>query len=218
MGTESIGAVEGFGGKTIDIYDADYDNSEMDQEGFLEVLLTSFKYQDPFETEDISKFIDNTVKLRELEIMKNFEDSVASLHNNNTLFLNATNLIDKDVVYKGDKIYIEEGRGYVEFVPMEDAKEAELYIYDDDGKLVAQKSFTDLKAGQKYSFTLEDETVADGFYTVNVAAASQSDSVNVEIYPQAKVEGIEKDSSDILAVIGGEKFKVEDIVKIGGQI
>ncbi len=215
MGIESVGAVEGFGGKKIELYEANFDNSKMDQEGFLEVLLTSFKYQDPFETQDISKFIDNTVKLRELEIMNNFEKSVAALNSGDALFLSSTNMIGQDVLYKGDMLYVEDGKGYVEFVPRKNADSAELFIYDESGNVIAKKSFTGLKAGEKQVFEIEDENIEEGFYKVTLISDSDPD-LKADIYSKAKVSAIEKDGYELSVVIGGERFKINDIVKIGG--
>jgi flagellar basal-body rod modification protein FlgD len=216
MATDVIGSLEGLGGSKIEIYDANYDNAEMGQDDFLQVLLANFKYQDPFETQDISKFIDNTVKLRELEIMNNFENSVKALNDNNTLFLNSANLIDKNIVYKGDRLYIEDGKAYVEFSVKENADEAEVYIYDDNGQKIAEESFRDLKVGKKYTFELENIEVEDGYYNVSVVANNQNSSVEADVYSSAKVSGIEKDINDILVIVDNKRVKISDITKIGG--
>ncbi|MRJ02205.1 MAG: flagellar hook capping protein [Epsilonproteobacteria bacterium] len=211
-----ITTIQSISGKEIAVYDANYDNSQMDQEGFLEVLLTSFQYQDPFETQDISKFIDNTVKLHELEIMNAFEESVEGLNNNNTLFLTATNLIGKEVLYQGEKSYVEGGETHIEFQLPKEADVATLYLYDSEGRVVAERSFTDLVPNQRYTFDLEDETVADGYYRVSVVAKKETTPVEATIYSTARVDGIEKDGADIVALIDDAKVPVSEIMKIGG--
>ena len=216
MATEALSTIKGVSGIEIPVYDVNYDNSQMDQEGFLKVLLTSFAYQDPFETQDISKFIDNTVKLRELEIMKNFEDSVQSLSGNDALLLNATNLIGKKVMYEGDKVYVENGRGYAEFRPAETADSATAYLYDASGNVVAQKSFTNLQPNATYSFEIEDTGIQDGYYSVSVVAKRGEEPVKVTVYSEAKVDGVEKRQEGIMALVDGEKVSLADIVKIGG--
>ena len=216
MATPPIDTIKGMAGKDISVFRADFDNSQIDQEGFLKILLTSFKYQDPFEAQDISKFIENTVKLRELEVMKRFEDSVKALNDNNTLFLNTTNLIDKKVVYKGNETYIEAGKGRVEFIVKKDVSHANIYIYDDNDNVVAQKEFSDLKAGQKYSFDIDDEGIADGYYKVSVVAKDGDEPIKSEIFSTALVKGIQKDGSSILALFDKGNIKISDIIKIGG--
>ena len=223
MAIENIDTLQGFAGKDIKVYDANYDNSKMDQEGFFKVLLTSFQYQDPFETQDISKFIDNTVKLRELEVMKKFEDAVSALNDNNTLFLNTTNLIDKKVLYKGDETLVEDGETEVEFIPKKDASYATVYLYDKNHKVVAQETFKNLHANQRYTFKLSDSNVelsdtgiSDGYYKVSVVAKDGEKSISSDIYSTAKVTGIQKDSGDIFALYDKGSISLSDIERIGG--
>ncbi len=215
MAVENIDTIQSITGKPIKVYDANYDNSKVDQEGFLKVLLTSFQFQDPFETQDISKFIDNTVKLRELEVMKNFEDAVKSLDDNNTLFLNTTNLIDKKVLYKGDQTLVEEGRTEVAFIPKKEASQATVYLYDKDDNIVAQKSYENLRPNEKYTFELDDPEVADGYYKVSVVAKNGDEKVGSEVMSTAKVTGIEKDGGDIWALYDQGKIALNDLEKIG---
>ncbi len=217
MATTPIDMIKSVTGKEIAVYKEDYDNSQIDQEGFLKVLLTYFQYQDPFEAEDISKFIDNTVKLRELEVMKNFEDSVQALNDNNTLFLNTTNLIGKKVVYKGDETYIENGKGSVGFELKKRAQYATVYLYDAQDNIVAQKEFNNLEARKKYKFVIDDPQIADGYYKVSVVAKNGDEKVDSDIYATALVSGIQKDGSDILVLFKKGSIKISDIVEIGGE-
>ncbi len=216
MATAPIDTIQGVTGKEIAVYEANYDNSQIDQEGFLQILLASFQYQDPFEAEDISKFIDNTVKLQELEVMKNFEDSVQTLNDNNTLFFNSTNLIGTKVMYSGNETYIENGKSNIEFKVKEDAQQATVYVYDDQENIVAQKDFTDLNTLEKYEFAIDDPKIADGYYKVSVIANNGDERVDTEIYSTALVEGIQKDGVDILALYDKGVIKINDIVEIGG--
>ncbi len=216
MAVENIDTIQGMAGHSIKVYDANYDNSKMDQEGFLKVLLTSFQFQDPFETQDIAKFIDNTVKLRELEVMKNFEDAVKSLDNNNTLFFNTANLIDKKVLYKGDETLVEEGKSEVEFIPKRDAAQATLYLFDKEDNIVAQKEYTNLHANQKYTFKLEDNQVPDGYYRVSVVAKNGEEKVESEVMSTAKVTGIERDKGDLWVLYERGKVSLNDLERIGG--
>ncbi|MRI83764.1 MAG: flagellar hook capping protein [Nitratiruptor sp.] len=209
-------SIEGVGGKTIPVYDANYDNSQMDQEGFLKVLLTSFQYQDPFETQDISKFIDNTVKLRELEIMNTFEESVKSLNSSDTLFLSAANLIGKKLLYEGRSTYVEGGKSHIQFTPLRESPEATLYIYDSEGRVVAQRSFSNLEANQRYTFDLDDASLEDGYYKVSVVAQNGGEEVEVKLYVTGRADGIQKDGSEIVVLVDDGKVPLGNIVKIGG--
>ncbi len=216
MAIEAIDTLQGLSGKEIKVYDATYDNSQMNQEGFLKVLLTSFKYQDPFEAQDIAKFIDNTVKLRELEVLKNFEDSVSALSSNSTLFMNATNLIGKTVMYKGDETYVHNGKSEVHFSLKEDAQQAILYLTDEKGEVVAKKEYSNLKAKEPYTFVLDDKEIEDGYYKVSVVAKNGQEKVDAQIEASALVTGIQKEGNDIVAIYDKGTINIAEIEKIGG--
>ncbi len=215
MNGSYLSTIKALNGQTIKVYDANYDNSQIDQEGFLKVLLASFQFQDPFEAQDISKFIDNTVKLRQLEVMKNFEDSVQQLSSNDALFISATNMIGKKVIYEGNKTYVEGGKSEVAFTPEEDAATATVYLYDKDHNIVAKKEFRDIKAGQRYRFAIDDGTLADGYYNVSVVAKNGNDDVSSTVYATALVTGIQKDKGSLVATFDGGAIDITKITKIG---
>ncbi|NPA03897.1 MAG: flagellar hook capping protein [Epsilonproteobacteria bacterium] len=211
-----IGSIESITGDTIKIFDANYDNSEMDQEDFLKVLLAQYQYQDPFETQDVSKLIDDTVKLQELKVMQEFEDSVNMLNSNDTLFFNTTNLIDKTVLYEGDLTYVSNGTTEVEFIPNSDADQAILYLYDQEGQIISTQEFRDVKADTSYTFTLNDPEVADGYYQVSVVAKLDNEPITTTIYSTALITGIEKDGNEILAIYEEGAIPISSIERIGG--
>ena len=148
--------------------------------------------------------------------MKNFEDSVQTLNDNNTLFFNSTNLIGTKVMYSGNETYIENGKSSVEFKVKEDAQQATVYIYDDQENIVAQKDFTNLNTLETYEFTIDDPSIADGYYKVSVVASNGDERVDTEVYSTALVNGIQKDGADILALYDRGVIKINDIVEIGG--
>ncbi|BCD68383.1 flagellar hook assembly protein FlgD [Nitratiruptor sp. YY09-18] len=215
MQTGAIDTLKAYGGKEIKVYDSSYDNSQIDQEGFLKVLLASFQFQDPFEAQDISKFIDNTVKLRELEVMKNFEDSVNKLSGTDALFLNATNMIGKKVSYEGDMTYVEDGKSEVSFSLPKDATDATVYIYDDENNIVDSATFHNLQANKSYKFALENEDIKDGYYKVSVVAHDGSQNIHAKVVSTALIEGIEKDSANILAKFAKGSIELNKIITIG---
>ncbi len=215
MNSSYLTTVKGLNGEEIKVYDATYDNSQMDQEGFLRVLLASFQYQDPFEAEDISTFIDNTVKLQQLESMNNFEDSLSALTGNDALFISAANMIGQKVIYEGSQTYIEDGKSEVAFIPENDATSATVYIYDSENNIVAQKEYIDVKAGQKYSFTIEDPSIPDGYYSVSVVAKKDVEDIPTTTYATALITGIQTDQSTLIATFEKGAIEISQIDQIG---
>ncbi len=215
MNSSYLTTVKALNREEIKVYDANYDNSQIDQEGFLRVLLASFQYQDPFEAQDISKFIDNTVKLRQLEVMKGFEDSVSKLSGNDALFISATNMIGKKVIYEGSQTYIENGKSEVAFTPKEDAVSATVYIYDAENNIVAQKEFKEVKAGQKYRFAIDDASIPEGYYTVSVVAKRGTEDIPTTTYATARITGIQKEQGSLIATFEKGAIEISKIDQIG---
>jgi len=101
----------------VRIVEAGYDNSKMENEDFLKVLLADLQWQDPLQANDITDFIQNTVKLREMEVLNSFQETVELLKETNEAnsLLYASGLIGKKVVYEGNQTFVENGRSSVSF-------------------------------------------------------------------------------------------------------
>ncbi|BCD59927.1 MULTISPECIES: flagellar hook assembly protein FlgD [unclassified Nitratiruptor] len=219
MALEPIQTIQGYAGKEINVYDKNVDQSKMDKEGFLKVLLANFQFQDPFEAQDIAKFIDNTVKLRELEVLNNFETSVNTLANGTERLLSAANLIGKKVVYTGNETFVENGKTDVSVKLDEDVNYLALYLYDENGNVVYQKELTEtIPAGTSKRFEINDESIPDGVYNVGVVAKNGEEEISqVEIHSTGLVDGVEKEGSEIvLSVNSGQSVKLNDVYSIGG--
>jgi len=194
--------ITGFNGQEIRVVDANYDNSKMEQKDFLKVLLANFQYQDPFEAQDIGQFINDTLKLRELEVMNNFDSAVQTLTSgsSSSLLLQASNLINQKVLYEGSSAYIQNGKGKVEFRLENDARTADLYVYDENGNVVESETFSNLSAGTLYPFEIENSSLKDGYYSVAVVAKNGDEEVSSTLYSTVLVTGIEREGDKIVAL------------------
>lgn len=97
------------------VVDSSYDNSKMKTEDFLKVLLTDLQFQDPLDAKDVSEFIDNTVKLRQMESFGTLEKLANTFSQLSSSLLMAANLIGKKITY-GDSDTV----GTVDSVLMKD--------------------------------------------------------------------------------------------------
>ena len=217
MRGDNIASIQGINGKEIHVFDANYDNSQMDQKGFLKVLLANFKYQDPFQMQDIGKFIDNTLKLRELEVMNAFENSVKNFNDPTQMLIEASNMIGKKVVYSGNATYIENGKSYIDFTLKEPASIATVYIYDKDENIVDKQSFQNLQAGKIYPFEIDNPKIADGYYRVSIVAKEANKEVPIDMqHATALVTGIQRGSEGIDVLYENGAIAIKDIMKVGG--
>lgn len=99
------------------VVDSNYDNSKMNREDFLKVLLTDLQFQDPLNAKDISEFIDNTIKLKQMESFDTLQKLADTFSQFSGSLLIAVNLIGKKIKY-GD----EEITGTVSSVLMKDGQ------------------------------------------------------------------------------------------------
>lgn len=84
------------------VVDSNYDNSKMGREDFLKVLLTDLQFQDPLNAKDISEFIDNTIKLKQMESFESIQKFAEMFSNLSSSLLFASNLIGKNIKF-GDE-------------------------------------------------------------------------------------------------------------------
>ena len=218
MALDGINTIKGIDGRDIKVVDANYDNSKMKNDDFLKVLLADLQWQDPLEAKDISQFIDNTVKLRQMEVLNNFQDTVDLLKNVNqtNALLYASNLINKQVVYEGSETYVKNGKSLVSFKLDQNAENVTVTVLDKNGNVVESQTFQNLQADKIYPFEIDNPTLPDGYYTVYVDAKNGKDAVSSTIYSKGIVESVEKDGNEIYAVLNNQKIEIDKISQIGG--
>lgn len=199
------------------VVDAGFDNSEMSQDDFLKVLLADIQWQNPLEAKDVSEFINNSVKLREMEVLNSFESSVKALEGSgdSTQLLQAAGLIGKTIAYEGDSTIVKDGVGSAEFRLDSNADAVTLSLYDTQGALVDTVNYTDLNGGISYPFAIEDASLKDGYYTVRIEATQDGQSVGYSINSQAVVEGVTRDNGTLSAYFDDMKVSLDSISQIG---
>ncbi len=218
MALNGINTIKGIDGKDIKVVDTNYDNSKMKNDDFLKVLLADLQWQDPLEAKDISQFIDNTVKLRQMEVLNNFQDTVDLLKNVNqtNALLYASNIINKQVVYEGNETYVKNGKSQVSFKLDQNAENVTITVLDRNGNVVESQTFQNLQAEKIYPFEINNPALSDGYYTVYVDAKNGEEVVSSTILSQGVVESVEKDGSKIYAVLNNQKIEIDKISQIGG--
>lgn len=201
-----------------DIVDANFDNSKMEQSDFLKVLLADIQWQNPLEAKDVSDFINNSVKLREMEVLNNFETAIDALQSANSsgALLQASSLIDKKISYEGNLTHIEGGKGVAEFKLDSNADLVKVTVLDGNGAIVESRTFTDLQGQMTYPFEINDQSLDDGYYALHIEATKQGDPVGSATYSRAVVEGIVKREGSLMAYFGNKEIDIDNITQIGG--
>jgi len=197
------------------VVDANYDNSKMSQNDFLKVLLADLKWQDPMNAKDISDFIDNSVKLRQMESLDGIQKLVDTLSTFTNSIVNASSMIGKKVKYEGNQTYVSQGQSNIEFKLNAPAQNVKVSLVDSNGNIVEQKEFTNLNGNTAYPLSIENQNLTDGYYKVLVSAKdSAGNDVQATIYSTGIVNGILKDNGSLSAKINNVNVSLDKILEI----
>ncbi len=204
--------------KQPEIVDAGYDNAKMDNEDFLKVLLADLQWQDPLNANDISEFINNTVKLREMEVLNDFQETVELLEKANEVnsLVYASNLIGKKVFYEGINTYVEDSKSEVKFTLEDNADIVKITVMDENGSVVETETFYNLDGGREYSFEIDNPELPNGYYTVYVEATQDEQPVKATLLSEGYVESVLKTNEGIKVLVYNEEIDLNSIVQIGG--
>jgi flagellar basal-body rod modification protein FlgD len=197
------------------VVDANYDNSKMSQNDFLKVLLADLKWQDPMNANDISDFIDNSVKLRQMESLDSIQKLVDTLSTFANSIVNASSMIGKKVKYEGNQTYVSQGQSNIEFKLNAPAQNVKVSLVDSNGNIATQKEFTNLNGDTTYPLSIENQNLTDGYYKVLVSAKdSAGNDVQATIYSTGVVNGILKDNGSLSAKIDNINVSLDKIIEI----
>jgi len=194
---------------------ANYDNSKMSKRDFMRILLTQLQWQDPLEAENIDDIINNSVKLREMEVLNSFEDSVNQMVGSikSLSLFYASGFIGKDVIYKGSKVFVNDGVGKFSFHLDSPASKVSVLIFDSNGNVVDKKEFFNLSA-RDYPVEVD---LKDGVYSVSVEADYvNGERGNLKIESSAKVFSVRKGEDGVLLDTEVGEIPMENIIGIGG--
>lgn len=205
---------------TLDNVSVSTDNTALEKDDFMQLLLTELQYQDPTSPMDSDKILQQTTQLATLETQQNsnkvMEELAASFQN--TLNFSAISAIGKTAVLT-DQITLEEGSSVT--FPLDfanDVAAGTITIYDTDENLVATIPLDETEAGvYSYEWDGEDangEQVAGGNYTVSatyVDAEGESYTTSVGTY---KIESIAFEDGVAYAKLGGQYIPFESIVEV----
>jgi flagellar basal-body rod modification protein FlgD len=197
------------------VVDANYDNSKMSQNDFLKVLLADLKWQDPMSAKDISDFIDNSVKLKQMESLDSIQKLADTLSTFTNSIVNASSMIGKKVKYEGNQTYVSQGQSNIEFKLNAPAQNVKVSLVDSNGNIVEQKEFTNLNGNTTYPLSIENQNLTDGYYKVLVSAKdSAGNEVQATIYSTGIVNGILKDNGSLSAKINNVNVSLDKILEI----
>ena len=198
----------------IKILPPDYvqDISNMSAQDFLKIYLETLRYQDPFNQTDISKSLDDMVKINQVQYftqMKQFLESL-KLWMNQMTFLNTVNLIGKEFIFKTDTLdTIKRDMYYI--VSDSDKGEVSVRIYDGDEVIKEFKK--EIKKGIN---ELDVSSLPDGQFTVKIfKEGNEVRGWNLGFKDSIKSVGIINNEL-ILDLASGVSVSSDRIIYVGG--
>ena len=102
-------------------------------EDFLKIYIETLRYQDPFQTQDLSKMLDDMVKLNQFRFfndVRSFTEGLKTLSNQSTL-ISSLSLVGKDVIFSTEEVNTVKGGPYYLLSP-ENISQATIKFFDGD--------------------------------------------------------------------------------------
>jgi len=115
-------------------------------EDFMKIYLETLRYQDPFQQQDISKMLDDMVKLNQVKFfndIRSFTEGIKALLNQATL-ISSLSLVGKDAIFSTDGVDTLKGGQYYILSPEELNDVTVKFI---DGDTVVKELKINLKKG-----------------------------------------------------------------------
>lgn len=198
--------------------------SQMSQEGFMKMLLTQLKMQNPLNPFDASTMMQQIAQLTGLSATQQLADSMDKFKSNlgTSQVLEASKIVGKNVQIATDKLQLldaQEAKGAVLVPQGMDA--IEVAICDSQGKQVRTLKLNAPSEGVlDFSWDGKDDSgksMEAGFYTVSAKGIVAGEETKIPTVSTFKVNSVALDranSTVILNVDGLGGVSMNDVVKI----
>ncbi len=199
-----------------------YGGSDMDQETFLNLLVTQLQNQDPLNPQDSQDFCAQLAQFSSLEQLMSVNDNLGTLYSATASMNNAsmTQLIGKEVVAYGDE-FTYDGSGDEEllFDAESEASSATINIMDEDGTVVYSTTIGALSEGEN-SWTWDGSTTSgataeEGLYSFEIEATdTDGDEVTVYSMVHGIIDTMNYESGSPIPEIDGVELELGDIIRV----
>ena len=202
------------------------DNSTMDKDAFLKLMIEQLKNQDPLEPMDGTDYSAQLAQFSSLEQLQNINDSLNTSIDANYLLAQsvnnsmATTLIGKEAKIANDTITYDGQKGNsIGYHLPSQASKVEVKIYNESGAVV--KTYTDLETSEgeyKLSWDFTDDNgrkVGSGKYRFEVKAEGMDGSdMTAAQYLIGRIDGVRYSSNGTSILINGIEYQVSDVFEI----
>lgn len=196
--------------------------SELGKQDFMRLLISQIQNQDPLNPQDSSEFVAQLAQFSGLEQMVQMNQRLDSLAVSSSASTGTavTSLIGKTVVAQGDQVDLtEQGDVDLKFDLPVDAKDLEVTITDESGKVVRTISLGDRDNGENvYSWNGCDDDgnrLSAGTYSFGVKGVDENgDEVNAVGRISGIITGISYDKGFPELLMGDRRISMGDVIEI----
>lgn len=175
---------------------------------FLTLLVTQLRNQDPLNPLDNAQVTTQLAQISTVSGINQLNDTVAALSASMAAgqYLQAINLVDRDVVVAGDKMTLAEGKAAYGMAVAKDADAVSVTIKNAAGVVVRT---IDLGAQKSGIHTFEwdgldsgGKAANDGTYTISITATAKGEAVDTDALTIAKVTGVAPTAKGTILTLG----------------
>lgn len=202
------------------------ENSTLDKDAFMKLMIEQLKYQDPLNPMDNTEFSAQLAQFSSLEQLSNLNESVKESIDANYYLTQSINntltatLIGKDVKVESNGFY-NDGNNSVEFgynLP-ENAKSVTINIYDAAGNLVKEIKNADSDMGDhKLSWDFSDnngEKLPEGIYGFEIVAKDmEGEDMDAGQFLYGSISGVKFTDEGTQIMIDDVAYQLADILEI----
>jgi flagellar basal-body rod modification protein FlgD len=205
---------------------AERSSGTVGKDGFLQLLVTQLRYQDPVNPMDGAQFATQLSQFNSLEQLINLNASfenmaiaqqIMSNDMNNAL---AASITGKSVSAMSDKIVIGgTSDGQIHLRLSQPATEAEIIIRDRDGDVVRRITTNNLSTGdQSIPWDQKDDNgnrLSNGTYSVEVKAKNGDNPIQALTFLKGIAERIRYSSQGVMVMINGVSVPLSYVEEVG---
>jgi flagellar basal-body rod modification protein FlgD len=198
------------------------DNSVMDKDDFLTLLVAQLQHQDPLNPSESTEFTAQLAQFSSLEQLQNVNETLAGneVYQATLNNIQSAAFIGKTVTATGSLFGVNDGvADPIRFDLTNDADSVYIKVYDNLGNFVADIQEKTMKAGkQQVSWNAENANgtqVPDGPYTFSVMAMNADGSiVSSTSYTTGVVSGIDYKTGGTNLVINNHEIPISSVIRV----
>ena len=213
--------ITGIPSYTEDTLYAEKPADKLGQEDFLKMFLAQLSHQDPLNPMEGTEFSAQLAQFSSLEQLFNVNENLESMQSSQdqSAYLQALDLIGKEIVAAGDMLSLEQGKTSMGGFALDEPANCTAVITDPDGYPVRKISLGVLESGQQ-TFEWDGRDVAGimqepGVYGFEITAVNMSDQIlPVETQITGQVSRINLEGGSPVLYVGEIPLNISQILDI----